>query len=125
MLPVKKHSKLNNYETDFSRYFAHLFGNSIQSPNTIVHAMPLFDLEKMQKEDAEMEGEEVPYRFGKGFDVSFSFDDGQWEDVESGRLWTISFKSEGAISLNFIIDDFYLPEGAKLYIENQDKLKVH
>ena len=93
--------------------------------NTIVHAMPLFDLEKMQKEDAEMEGEEVPYRFGKGFDVSFSFDDGQWEDVESGRLWTISFKSEGAISLNFIIDDFYLPEGAKLYIENQDETVLY
>ena len=69
--------------------------------NTIVKTMPSFDLEKMQKEDAEMEGEDVPYRFGKGFDVSYSFDDGQWENVEGGRLWTISFKSDGAISLNF------------------------
>ena len=72
-----------------------------------------------------MEGEDVPYRFGKGFDVSYSFDDGQWENVEGGRHWTISFKSDGAISLNFIIDNFYLPEGAKLYIENQDETVLY
>ena len=36
--------------------------------NTVVKTMPSFDLEKMRKEDAELEGEDVPYRFGKGRD---------------------------------------------------------
>ncbi len=93
--------------------------------STVVYTMPSFDLGRMQKEDAEMDGEDVPYRFGKGFDVSYSFDDGLWEDVEGGRLWSISFKSEGAVSLNYIFENFYLPEGDSLYIENQDKTVLY
>lgn len=31
--------------------------------------MPSFDLEKLKKEDKELDGLDVPYRFGKGFDV--------------------------------------------------------
>lgn len=93
--------------------------------NTVVKTMPTFDLQKIRKEDAEMDGEDVPYRFGKGFDVSYTFEDGLWEDVEGGRLWTISFKSEGAISLNYIIENFYLPEGASFYIENQDETVLY
>lgn len=98
---------------------------SYSRKNTIVKTMPSFDLEKIRKEDAEMEGEDVPYRFGKGFDVSFSFSDGKWEDVKGGRLWTLSFKSEKAISLNYVFEDFYLPEGACLYIENQDETVLY
>ena len=98
---------------------------SYSRKNTIVKTMPSFDLEKIRKEDAEMEGEDVPYRFGKGFDVSFSFSDGKWEDVEGGRLWTLSFKSAEAISLNYVFEDFYLPEGACLYIENQDETVLY
>lgn len=93
--------------------------------STIVHTMPSFDLESMEKEDAEMAGEDVPFRFGKGFDVSYSFDDGLWEDVEGGRLWTISFKSEGAISVNYIFDNFYLPKGDSLYIMNKDRTVLY
>ena len=89
--------------------------------NTVVKEMPPFDLEKMRKEDEELENEDVPFRFGKGFDVAYSFSDGKWEDVEGGRLWTISFKSKKALSLNYIFEDFYLPEGASLYIESQDE----
>lgn len=54
--------------------------------NIVVKTMPSFNLEKMRKEDSEMEGIDVPYRFGKGFDVAYSFSDGKWEDVEGGRL---------------------------------------
>ena len=38
-----------------------------QRQNGITIKMPAFDLEKIRKEDAEMEGHDVPYRFGKGF----------------------------------------------------------
>lgn len=93
--------------------------------NIVVKTMPSFNLEKIRKEDAELEGMDAPYRFGKGFDVAYSFSDGKWEDVEGGRLWTISFKSEKALSLNYVFKDFYLPEGASLYIENQDETVLY
>ena len=67
----------------------------------------------------------MPYRFGKSFDVSYSLSDGQWHEVEGGRLWTLSFESEGAISLNFIFENMCIPEGASLYIVNQDKTVVY
>ena len=35
---------------------------SYSRKNTIVKTMPSFDLEMMRKEDAEMDGEDVPYR---------------------------------------------------------------
>ena len=92
---------------------------------TDVIRMPAFDLAKMQKEDSEMEGIDVPYRFGKGFDVSYTLSDGQWQDINEGRLWTLTFESEGAISLNYIFENMFLPDGAILFIVNQDKTVVY
>ena len=86
-----------------------------------IRRMPSFDLAQLQKEDADNDETRGLFRFGKGFDVSYSLADGQWEDVDGGRLWTMTFLSEGALSLNFVFNDLYLPEGAELYIENQDK----
>jgi hypothetical protein len=60
--------------------------------------MPSFDLERLKKEDKEIEGLDVPYRFGNGFDVSYTLDDGEWFDCDNGRVWNISFKSNGALS---------------------------
>lgn len=80
--------------------------------------MPSFDLNKLLKEDKEMEGEDVPFRFGKGFDVKYTLEDGIWEKVDSGRVWSMTFESSGALSLNFIFDDFFLPYGASLKVVN-------
>lgn len=93
--------------------------------NTVVKKMPAFDLEKMRKEDAEMEGMDVPYRFGKGFDVSYKLSDGLWHNVDEGRVWTMTFKSDGALSLNYIFENMYLPDGACLFIVNQDETVVY
>lgn len=90
-----------------------------------VKRMPSFDLAQLQREDAENDDSGGLFRFGKGFDVSYSLADGQWENVENGRLWTMSFFSEGALSLNFVFNDFHLPEGAELYIENKDKTVLY
>ena len=95
------------------------------SKNTIVKKMPAFDLARMRIEDAEMEGLDVPYRFGKGFDVTYTLSDGLWQDVETGRVWTMAFESEGALSLNYIFDNMYLPDGACLFIVNQDNTVVY
>lgn len=99
-------------------------GNDLRiskSNNQNVIRMPSFDLVAMQKEDAERDGKPGLFRFGKGFDVTFTLADGQWEDTEGGRLWTMTFESKNALSLNFVFNDFHLPEGAELYIINKDE----
>lgn len=121
----------NTYSQIVTEYYPE--GNALKSSafpnytvrNKKVHYLPSFDLEKMRMEDAEMEGLDVPYRFGKRFDVLYTLEDGQWEDVENGSIWCISFKSEGALSLNYVFENFYLPEGASLYIANQDETVLY
>lgn len=90
-----------------------------------IKRMPSFDLTQLQREDAERDSTGGLFRFGKAFDVSYTLADGQWETVDGGRLWTMAFASDGALSLNFVFNDFRLPQGAELYIENEDKMVLY
>ena len=82
--------------------------------------MPTFDIQQMHKEDQIVdEMGDTPYRFGKGFDVNYTLKDGTWRSIDGGRLWSMNFESKGAISINFVFNNFYLPEGAELYITNK------
>ena len=90
-----------------------------------VFVMPPFDAGKLLEEDEEMKDHDVPYRFGKGFDVSLSLKDGKWESVEGGRLWSLTVKSDGALSLNFVLENFHLPDNAYLYIKSKDDVSVY
>jgi len=96
-----------------------------QLPSQNIIEMPPVDVNRLLKEDEEMAGEDVPYRFGYGFDVAYSLDDGEWEDNEDGRLWSMTIKSKGAFSLNFVFEDFSLPDGAYLNIVNSDESVVY
>ena len=87
--------------------------------------MPPVNVEQLLKEDVEMAGEDVPYRFGYGFDTSYTLDNGEWEDDDDGRLWSLRFKSDRAISLNFVFEDFSLPDGAYLNIVSSDETIVY
>ena len=87
----------------------------------IIKEMPSFDLTQLEKEDVERDSIGGMFRFGKPFDVSYTLADGQWEDVDGGRIWSMTFKSKDALSLNFIFNDFRLPEGAELYVVNKDE----
>lgn len=93
--------------------------------NKRVVEMPAFDVQRMLKEDKEMAGVDVPYRFGKGFDVSYTLDDGSWDEVDSGRVWSMTIHSKDALSLNFIFHDFRLPDGATLNIVNGDNTFIY
>lgn len=87
--------------------------------------MPKVDVARLMKEDKEMTGEDVPFRFGYGFDTSYTLEDGEWEEIEGGRLWSITFKSSNAYSLNFVFDNFSLPKGAHLNISNHDETVIY
>lgn len=83
-----------------------------------IKTFPSFDAQKLINEDKLNEGLDIPFRFGKGFDTNITLNDGEWVDVEGGRLWTMEFQSKGAYSINFVFDQFYLPDSAELYISN-------
>lgn len=74
-----------------------------------MYRMEPFEVTKFIEEDKKLEGCDVPYRFGKGFETSYTLNDGIWTKTEKGRIWEITFRSEGAYSINFIFNSFHLP----------------
>ena len=86
---------------------------------------PPFDAKEMIENDKQRIGETIPFRFGKGFDTNISLNDGEWIDIQGGRLWSMEFHSKGAYSINFVFNDFYLAEGAKLYATNESKTMLY
>ena len=68
--------------------------------------MPNFNVDSLINEDKKIQEKDVPFRFGKGFDVNYTLNDGSWVDSDSGRIWSLKISSPGAFSLNFIFKDF-------------------
>lgn len=100
-------------------------GNLPQRRSVVeVKKMEAFDASALLLEDSIIQADhngDVPFRFGKDFSVNYSLNNGVWEYVGEDRIWSLSFRSDNAYSLNFIFDDFYLPQGAELYIVNEDR----
>jgi hypothetical protein len=74
----------------------------IDAKETALKQMPQFDARKLLEEDRELEGLDVPFRFGKSFDVDYTLKDGVWTKQNDKRIWNMRFSSSGAYSLNFI-----------------------
>lgn len=87
--------------------------------------MMSFDINKLIEEDRQTKGRDVPFRFGKGFDVNLTLKDGKWDNSDSGRIWSLKISSTGAYSLNFIFEDLFLGDGAELYIYNTKGTMVY
>jgi len=95
------------------------------SRSSKIQKWPSFNKQILLDEDAVNEGLDIPFRFGKGFDTDITLSDGNWTKVGNGRLWSMEFESEGAYSINFVFNDFYLPEGAELYITNKEETMLY
>jgi len=86
--------------------------------------LPSFDLQKLIEEDKEndIKGGK-PWRFGYEHTVDIGMQNhGEWKNLSDGsRYWITNVSSEGAKTLNFIFDEFYIPEGGKLYFYNKER----
>ena len=83
--------------------------------------LPSVDKESLLAEDKLEMAKDVPYRFGASIEVNYNLENsGVWEDAIGGRIWRLSIKSEDAYSLNLIYDRFILPEGAELYVYDEE-----
>jgi hypothetical protein len=83
--------------------------------------LPAIDLEKLVEEDlVNDQRKDIPWRFGQEIIVDYNLgNSGQWTELENGdRIWRIRFQSVGAKTMNFIFSDFYMPQGASLYLFN-------
>ena len=86
--------------------------------------LPSFDLKAIQEEDKINDKLRAkPWRFGYKHTVDYGLDNsGKWSELPNGdRVWRILFKSKGALSLNFIFDDYMMPEGGKVYLYSDDR----
>ncbi|MBQ0740132.1 secretion system protein Por, partial [Aquimarina celericrescens] len=81
------------------------------------------DLKTLQEQDKINDQlQEKPFRFGYEHQVSLDLKDGTWNILKDGsKVWLLNVKSKGAKTLNFMFDEFLLPEGAKLYFYNDKK----
>ncbi len=86
--------------------------------------MPAFDLKALQDEDAVIDQlNDRPWRFGKEFIVNHHLNNaGEWSQLKNGdRIWRIRYQSKGAVTMNFLFEDFYLPQGATVYLYNNER----
>lgn len=85
--------------------------------------MPPFDLASIQEEDVVNDAaKDRPWRFGYSFESSITpANAGEWIDVKQGRIWRVAVSSPGALTLNLLLEDFNLPQGAQLYLFDEQK----
>jgi len=101
------------------------FGKSISTDISSV-TMPGINVPLLMSEDVADEGKDVPYRFGRPFDVRFDLDNsGTWTSLADGsRLWQLRIESPGAYSINLLYDRFWLPEGGRLFLYDETREMV-
>lgn len=100
-----------------------------QNPKSALHQskdiimMPEFDLDAViianEVNNAQKEG---PFIFGYEHAVNFDLtNSGTWETLSNGaKVWRLTVKSSGALSLNFVFSEYYLPTGAHLHVYNEN-----
>lgn len=86
------------------------------------NSIPALNLARIKAEDKA----KPTNRFAAPVDVDFDLkNDGDWYDLDDGgRVWKLKIKAEGALGLYIFYKNFYLPNGARLYVydENQEQL---
>jgi len=87
------------------------------------HTMPAFDLERQLDEDLVNQANKVgPFRFGYEHITNYSLQNsGTWSTTQEGdKIWRIKFSSPGALSMNVIFNDFFIPNGASVHLYNRE-----
>ena len=89
--------------------------------------MASVDVKKLLVEDNfESQFKDIPPRFGFPMTVNFGYTNSGTTEIlpDGSRIWRLSIKSEGAISINLIFNSFYMPKGATFFVYNKDKSHI-
>ncbi len=96
-----------------------------------IESMPGFDLNQIQEEDAIDDVlKDKPWRFGYKYNTNFTLENsGTWTVLPNGdRVWNLQIECANALTINLLFENFYLPEGASLYlydIENTNRVGAY
>lgn len=91
------------------------------------YSMPSFNLDSLRAEDAVLDQhKDIPYRFGFNHAVHYNpMNSGVVSyNAQGDMLWRVGVTSEGALSLNVLMDAFHLPPGATLFVYSPDMSQV-
>jgi len=85
--------------------------------------LPYLDMPKIKKEDEEDEAKWRPTRFGYKHEVNYNLENsGEWIELSNGdKIWRLSIYCPEALSINLLYDKFWIPNGAKLFIYNDER----
>jgi len=89
-----------------------------------IEDMPSLDMDKIALEDKEaMNNKLKPFRFAVNHEVNFSINNsGEWTDLPDGsKYWSIKIRSYGAYALIVYFSEYTVPDGAQVYVYNEDK----
>ena len=87
------------------------------------NTMPAIDMEALAAEDAVVDQyKEAPYRFGFEHETAFGLNQASWRSIENDKsIWQFGIECAGARTINLILEDFYLPKGAEMFIWSADR----
>ena len=84
------------------------------------------DLTQIMIDDAENEKNGEIYRTGVGLVVDINMQDYGVTDIlaDGTKVWRLKITSEGAMALKLMFDYFYIPNGASLFVYNENRLQL-
>lgn len=104
------------------------FGSNLIDPDlTNIRQMPSINLTNLRLEDElNRNNKEILPRFGYAHSVNINVLEAATREVlpDSSILWRLRIRSPGAFSINFVFDDFQLPDGAKFFLYNVSQSSI-
>ena len=97
------------------------FDQRLPAEHTVeIRTMPKVDVARLRAEDARHAGKPgtAPVRFATPLAVNLTpANSGTWDELANGDLvWRLRIESKGALSLNFGIDQYRMPDGGRLLL---------
>lgn len=101
------------------------FGLKLKATVPVVN-LPTLDKAALQSEDEQEDQTNSPLRFAVPVAVNLNLKNaGVWTDLPNGdRIWRLKIHAPGAVSLNFLYDNFHLPRGGLFYIYNPEQTET-
>lgn len=92
----------------------------------IVKAITIIPASEVQEKMTQCKQSDNPTtdRYGYPIDVSYTQYDGSWNDVDGGRVWSMTFISKNATSLNYSFSNMSIPNGAEIYVVDKENRVV-
>ncbi|PXV64138.1 putative secreted protein (Por secretion system target) [Dysgonomonas alginatilytica] len=103
------------------------YKNSTRSALSVSQVPVNLDISRLTWEDEMVEQrKDAPLRIAKVIPVNINIDSiGSWTTFsDSVKIWQQVIEAEGAQGLILGYKDFYIPEGAKLYVYNEDHSRI-